>query len=107
MRNASSADSGGADMKLPPSASPGAKAIACRAPSSAAPARVELAAQRLEVLRAVHVQLEHVRRVGQPRGRALGHPARAAEAGEHDLGARALRALGDRVGDAALASARP
>ena len=34
MRKATSADSGGADMKLPPRASPGANAIACRAPSS-------------------------------------------------------------------------
>ena len=67
----------------------------------AAPALPELADQRLEVLGVVHVELEHVRRIGQPRRGPLGHPARAAEAGEHHLGALLLGALGDRVGDAA------
>ena len=56
-------------------------------------------AERAEVVVGVDVQLEHVGRLGQALGRALGHPPHAPEAGQHDLGALSLRALGDRVGD--------
>ena len=61
----------------------------------ATPALPQLADEHLEVLRVVHVELEHVRRIGEPRRGALGHPSRAPEAGEHDLGSLLLRALGD------------
>ena len=71
-------------------------------PVEPAPARLELGYQRGEVVRAVHVQLEHVGGLGQAGRRALGHTAGPAEAGQHDLGAGLLGALGHRVGDAAL-----
>src|SRR5581483_4678145 len=63
------------------------------------PALGELGGERLEVGVAVDVELEHVGRGGQAPGGALGQPAGAAEAGEQDLGARALRPRRDRVGD--------
>ena len=101
VRKAISADSAGALMKLPPSASPGAKAIACRAPSRPAPAEPSSRGDGGQVVGRVHVQLEHVRRRRQPRGGPLGHALGAAEAGQHDLGALLLGPLGHRVGDRA------
>jgi hypothetical protein len=81
--------------KLPPRASAGAKAMACRTPSTA----LQLLADRPHVRRLVDVQLQHVHLAGQPAGGPLGEGAGAAEAGEHHLGAVVERLAGDRVGD--------
>ena len=81
------------------SASAGAKAIACRT-RPAIPSGVEIGGHRREVALVVDVELEHVGRLRQPGRGALGHAARSPEAGEHDLGAGALRLLGDGEGDA-------
>ena len=61
----------------------------------AAPAVGQVGGDRLEVLGLVHVELEHVGRVGQLLGGAVGQALRAAEAGQHHLRARLLRLAGD------------
>ena len=61
----------------------------------AAPALAQLARQRLEVGRLVDVELQHVRRLGEPLSRPLGHAARAPERCQDDLRAGLLRLPGD------------
>ena len=102
VRKASSADSRRRGHEVAAERVAGSEGDRVQRAVEAAPALLQLADERLEVLRVVHVELEHVRRIGQPRRGALGHPARAPEAGEHHLGALLLGALGDGVGDAAL-----
>ena len=84
----------------------GMKPMECTTPSSLLPSpmtSVTRSAKRVEVLLVLHVELEQRRLLRQPVGDALDqlHPV---EAGEHQLGARFLRDLGDverdrRVGD--------
>ena len=89
-------------MNRPPSASSGANAIACSAPSTP-PQRSRsdsVSAARSSAL--VHVELEHVDGLGQPLRRALGHPPAAPEARQHDRGALLLRLRGGVEGDRVL-----
>ena len=103
MANAICALSTGVLRKLLPSASPGAKAIACRMPSSAPQRSSQVGRDGGHLVGLVDVHLEHVgRRVAEPLGDPLRDPQPAAEAGQDDLGALLLRALGDGVGDRAL-----
>ncbi len=69
-------------------------------PVDPAPARLQLAPQRGDVLVGVDVEVEHLGRRVEPRRRALGHPFHPAEAGQQHLGPLRLRPLGDREGDA-------
>ena len=67
-----------------------------------APALLDVVDDGGDVVGVVDVELEDVGRVGQAVGDPLRDPHPAAEAGEHDLRAFLLRALGDGVGDRAL-----
>ena len=58
--------------------------------------------QSVEVLLVGHVELDHLRRCGQPPGDGLGDLHGASERGQHDLGALLLRDLRDMEGDRAV-----
>src|SRR4029077_11729203 len=66
----------------------------------ATPLAVDLPGQTGQVLLRVDVELQHVGRLGQAGGGALGHPAGAAEAGQQDLGTGELGLPRDGEGDA-------
>ena len=65
----------GRSRKPPPSASSGAKAIACSTPSSPPQRVAQLRGERVEVLGLVDVELEHVGWLGQLARGALGQPS--------------------------------
>ncbi len=81
-------------MKLPPRASCGANAIACRNPSNRPHRLAKLLAHGRDLVGLVDVHLQHVGRLGQPSRHLLCEAHRASEVGEHDLGALLLRGSG-------------
>ena len=71
-------------------------------PVDLTPSLLQLRCERLQVLGPVHVEFEHIHRLGQPLGSALGHPPHASEAGEQDRRALLLGLLCDVKGDRLL-----
>src|SRR5207253_4915789 len=64
------------------------------------PALLERVGQRVDLLLVVDVHLQDLRCRLHPAGTFLGEAHGPPEAGEHDVGALALRLVGDRKGDA-------
>ena len=93
--NAVIALSGGVLRKLPPSASSGAKAIACRMPSTR-PQRSRRSSATASMSSGLLTSSSRTSGAGSSLvGGAVGHALRAAEAGQHDLRAGRLRLAGD------------
>ena len=99
--NACGALSAGVVMNRPPSASSGANAIACSAPSTPPQRSRRSAASASRSSGLLTSSSSTSTGLGQPLRRALGQPAHAAEARQQDLRALLLRPLGgverDRV----------
>ena len=91
--------SAGVLRKLPPSASPGANAIACRMPSTR-PQRSRRSSATASMSSGLLTSSSSTSGAGSSLARrAVGHALGAAEAGQDDLGPGRLRLLGDLVRD--------
>ena len=98
MRNAVCTLSHGVLRKLPPSASSGAKATACTAPSTRPHFWRSDSVSAVKCAGLRHVQLQHLGAGLEPLGAPLGERAGPAKAREEDLRALSQRMLGDAEG---------